>query len=62
MGKVKFEQIGALGVITLMDTPLNLLGNELRIELGDAIETAGKSHLRGLILKVDEGSFLQVLM
>lgn len=28
MAKVKFEQIGALGVITLTDTPLNLLGNE----------------------------------
>jgi len=57
MAKVKFEQIGALGVITLTDTPLNLLGNELRKDLGDAVEKAGECHLRGLILKVDEGNF-----
>jgi enoyl-CoA hydratase/carnithine racemase len=57
MGKVRFEQTGALGVITLTDAPLNLLGNELRQELFEAVERAGESKLRGLILKADEANF-----
>jgi enoyl-CoA hydratase len=57
MEKVKFEQTGALGVITLTDAPLNLLGNEMSKDLAEAIAMAGRSNLRGLVLKADEGNF-----
>jgi len=57
MDKVTYEQTGALGVITLADKPLNLLGDGLRQGLFKAIEQAGQGHLRGLLLKADEGHF-----
>jgi enoyl-CoA hydratase/carnithine racemase len=57
MEKVKYEQIGALGIITFIDPPLNLLGDDLRQGFFKAVDQAGRDNLRGLLLKTDEGNF-----
>ena len=57
MEKVTYENIGALGVITFVDKPLNLLGAEFRQGFLKAVDQAVHSNLRGLILKADEGHF-----
>jgi enoyl-CoA hydratase/carnithine racemase len=57
MEKVKYEQTGALGIITFIDPPLNLLGEDLRQGFSRAVEQAGRGNLRGLLLKNDEGNF-----
>ena len=57
MEKVKFETTADLGVITMIDAPLNLLGSQMRDDLAEAIAMAGQRKLRGLVLKADEGNF-----
>jgi enoyl-CoA hydratase/carnithine racemase len=57
MSKVRFEMSGALGVITLNDPPMNLISKELVQGVAEAIEQAEQNSLRGMLIKVDEGSF-----
>ncbi len=47
MGKVRFEEDGGLGVVTLDSPPLNLIGEELIADLitaVDQIEATGRLH------------------
>jgi enoyl-CoA hydratase/carnithine racemase len=57
MSKVKFEISGSLGVITLNDPPMNLISKDLVQDVITTMEKAEQNRLRGMLLKVDEGSF-----
>jgi enoyl-CoA hydratase/carnithine racemase len=57
MEKLKYESSGSLGVITLIDTPLNLIGSDMVKGLEEAVCWAESNPLRGLLLKADEGNF-----
>ncbi len=57
MEKLKYESSGSLGIITLVDGPLNLIGLDLVKGLEEAVSWAESNPLRGLLLKADEGNF-----
>jgi len=57
MKKLNYESSGSLGIITLVDSPLNLIGLDLVKGLEEAVCWAESHPLRGLLLKADEGNF-----
>lgn len=52
-GRVRFEEEGGLGVVTLRDPPLNLFGMELTNELIAALEEAEGARLRALLIRAE---------
>ena len=52
MAKVRFERDGEVGIVTLADPPLNLVGPELVDDLEKRIEEAESTPLRALLLRV----------
>lgn len=57
MAKLKFEKDEGLGIITFIDSPMNLIDAQFMEELVEIIKNVEKYALRALILKVDEGNF-----
>jgi enoyl-CoA hydratase/carnithine racemase len=51
MSKVRFEQDGDVGIITISDPPLNLFGLELIAQLGAATTEAEAAPVRSLLLR-----------
>ena len=52
MSKVRFEQAGPLGIVTLENPPLNQIGNELVNDLGATVsELEGADGLRAVLLR-----------
>jgi enoyl-CoA hydratase/carnithine racemase len=57
MGKVRFEQDGDVGIITISDPPLNLFGLELIAELSAATGQAQAAPIRSLLLRSEGEHF-----
>ncbi len=57
MAKVRFERDGDVGIVTLADPPLNLVGPELVDDLEKRIEEAESTPLRALLLRAEGESF-----
>jgi enoyl-CoA hydratase/carnithine racemase len=57
MNKVRFEQSGALGLLTLANPPLNLFDEELIADLRAAVNQAKQLPLRALLLQADGKHF-----
>jgi enoyl-CoA hydratase/carnithine racemase len=53
MDKVRFEASGSLGIVTLVNPPLNLLSGELLDDLGVAIDEARRAPLRTLLVRAE---------
>ncbi len=53
MNKVRFETSGALGVITLINPPLNLFSAELIADLGTAVTQARDANLRAMLVRAE---------
>lgn len=57
MSKLKFEVDEALGIITFVDTPLNLIDFEFVEELEALLNGSQIKEIRALLFKVDKGNF-----
>ena len=57
MAKARFERDGAVGIVTIADPPLNLVGPELVDDLEKAIEEAYGTELRALLLRAEGANF-----
>ena len=57
MNKVRFQQAGALGLLTLSNPPLNLFDEELMTDLRAAVDEAGQLPLRALLVRADGKHF-----
>jgi enoyl-CoA hydratase/carnithine racemase len=57
MSKLKFEVVEALGIITFVGTPLNLIDFEFVEELEALINGSQINEIRALLFKVDKGNF-----
>jgi enoyl-CoA hydratase/carnithine racemase len=57
MNKVRLEQSGALGLLTLANPPLNLFDAELMTDLRSAVYQASKLPLRALLVQADGKHF-----
>lgn len=57
MSKVRFERDGEVGIVTLADPPLNLVGPEVVDGLEQAIETAEGATVRALVLRAEGDNF-----
>lgn len=57
MAKLKLEQEGALGVLTLCDPPMNLIGLELLSELKGLLADIEALELRALVLRAEGEHF-----
>lgn len=57
MTKVRFDQDGEVGIITIADPPLNLFSMRLIEELSAATAVAEKSPIRALLLRAEGDNF-----
>ena len=57
MSKVRFERDGDVGIVTLADPPLNLFGRELLADLHAALDEAGASDARALLVRAEGNVF-----
>ncbi|MEJ2295427.1 MAG: hypothetical protein P8Y23_11765 [Candidatus Lokiarchaeota archaeon] len=57
MTKLNFEVEDALGIITLVDKPLNLIDVTFIEELGAILDGDRIKEVRALLFKVDKGNF-----
>jgi enoyl-CoA hydratase/carnithine racemase len=57
MPKINFEKDEELGIITLIDKPLNLLDLEFIEELESLLNSTRIEEIRALLFKVDKGNF-----
>jgi hypothetical protein len=53
--KVQFETLGPLGILTLSNPPLNLLGGELIEDLRTAVSGVQRAPLRALLVRAADG-------
>ena len=57
MNKVRFEQSGAIGLLTLANPPLNLFDEELIADLRAAVNQPEQLPLRALLVRADGRHF-----
>lgn len=57
MNKVRIQQAGALGLLTLSNPPLNLFDEELMADLRAAVDQARRLPLRALLVRADGKHF-----
>jgi enoyl-CoA hydratase/carnithine racemase len=57
MSKVRFEVLGALGFLTLVNPPLNLFDEELITDLRTAVSKARQGSLRALLVQAEGKHF-----
>jgi len=57
MTKARFERDGDVGILTIADPPLNLVGPELVDDLERGIEEAHRAQIRALLLRAEGANF-----